>query len=75
MKKNLTICTTSKGIAEDLHCYLTLWFDQHINFTWYDGAWQLSLNANEDEIDGLTEELRHSDNYKESKITFTTEKA
>lgn len=73
MEKNITIRTADKGIAEDLHAFMGQWFDEHINFIWWDGAWELSLDANGDDIDSLAEEIRHSENFKENKLTFKVE--
>lgn len=73
MEKNITIRTASKSLAEDLHCYLTEWFDEHINFTWNNGAWELNLDANADDIDSLAHEIKMSDNFKENKLSFTIE--
>lgn len=73
MEKNLTIRTASENLAEDLRNDLALYFDQHINFTWYEGAWQLGVEADEKGINDYVEDLKKCDSFKEGRFTITIE--
>lgn len=71
MEKNLTIRTANEDLAEEIRNTATVFFGQHINFTWYDGEWQLSVDADEKAIKDFTEDLKACENFKEGRFTFT----
>lgn len=51
--KAITIRTKSKNIAESIHTTLSLTHKDHINFIWWEGAWELSLEGDDEEINGI----------------------
>lgn len=73
MEKNLSIRTTNESLAEEIRNTATVYFGLHINFTWYNGEWQLDVDADEKAIKDFTEDLKTCENYKEGRFTFTIE--
>lgn len=51
--KAITIRTANKAIAESIYTTLSLTHKEHINFIWWDGAWELGLEGDDEEIDGI----------------------
>lgn len=73
MEKNLSIHTTNENLAEEIRNTATVYFGQHINFTWNDGEWQLDVDADEKAIRDFAEDLKTCENFKEGRFTFTIE--
>lgn len=51
--KAMTIRTANKNFADNIYRTLSLTHEEHINYIWWDGAWEISLEGDDEEIDSL----------------------
>jgi hypothetical protein len=72
-EQSLTLRTGDKNIAAQLRESLAKIVDNHINFFYYDGAWQLGMEADEATMKYIVSELTACENYREGKFSYVIE--
>ena len=73
-EQTLTIRTADKHLAAQLREDLALMVEGHINFTFYDGAWEIVLEADEKDMKRIANMLMDCENFREGKFTYEIEK-
>ncbi len=68
--KTITIRTTSKHLAVIIKEEIESLLDEHVNCTWYDGAWEVGADGEAEEIDAIAADYRECDNYKDGLFTI-----
>lgn len=69
----LTIRTADRQVATELKDFIEQRFEDHVNCTWWEGAWEVCIAEEDEEIGDLCEELRRTDNFNEGKFTYHAE--
>lgn len=73
-EQSLTIRTADENLAAQLRESLSKIVEEHINFTYYDGAWQLGLETDEATMKYIVSELDACENFREGKFSYEIEK-
>lgn len=68
--KTITVRTASKDLAVIIKEEMESMLEEHVNCTWYDGAWEVTADGEAGDIDVIASDYRECDNYKDGLFTI-----